>query len=448
MKPTLKPLAEQVIVITGASSGIGLATARLAAARGARVVLGGRSAGALATLAAEIEAAGGHAAHAAGDIANESDVAALATLAVDRFGGFDTWVNNAGVTAFARVSDAPLDDMRRLFETNFWGLVLGTREAEKHLRHKGGAIINVGSVLSERGLPLQGFYSASKHAVKGFTEALRSELDEAGAPISVTLVKPGPIDTPYTINGKNYLSSEPQHVPPVYAPDTVARAILRAAATPMRYVTVGGGGAMIAAFGHLAPGLTDRLMAKFVIPGQQSGQPPSRPRDENGLEHPTENLRTRGNYSGTVRRVSFYTEASTRPIATATALASAFFLLRSTWRSLPHRAARFDGRKGSRANAKGLHIELEARRGRVPDVMQLISDIRDSVDAEPNTRSWFGLRHDKRRFEIFETFPNETARKHHLAGQGAAELLARSNDILKRPARITRLDVLTAKTEA
>lgn len=445
MKIRLKPLADQVIVITGATSGIGLATARMAAARGARLVLGGRSAEALRKLADEIEADGGQASFAVGDVASEADIADLARVAFARFGGFDTWVNNAGVSAFVRVEDAPLDDMRRLFETNFWGLVLGTREADRHLRSKGGAIINVGSVLSERALALQGFYSASKHAVKGFTDALRSEIDEAGAPVSVTLVKPGPIDTPYTTNGKNFLPSEPQHVPPVYAPETVARAILRAAVKPTRYVTVGGGGAAIAFFGHVAPGLTDRLMAAFVIPGQQSGRTPAKPRQENGLEGPTGALRTRGNYPGLVRSVSFYTELSTRPVATAAAFGAILLLARSALRSLPHRAVRFDGSKGSRSVPKGLRIELEARRGFEDELRDLVADIGSGVEAEPDTRPWFGLRRSKRRFEIFETFANESGRKRHLAGKGAAELIARSNELLERPAKVTRLDVIETK---
>ncbi len=445
MKPTLKPVSDQVIVITGASSGIGLATARLAAKRGASVVLGGRSAGALADAVAAIRASGGKAAFAAGDVANPDDVAKLAACAIETFGGIDTWVNNAGVTAFGRVADMPLDDMRRLFDVNFWGLVLGTREADQHLRTRGGAIINIGSELSERAIPLQGFYSASKHAVKGFTEAFRSELEEVGAPVSVTLVKPGPIDTPYTLNGKNYLASEPQHVPIVYAPEVVARTILRAAETPMRDVFIGGSSRLVAAIGHLAPGLTDKMMARFVIPGTESGRQPHRARDRSGLDVATEAARTRGNYPGMVRETSLYTAAVSRPKLTAGTLIGLTLVLRAAWRALPHGAARFAGRKGARALPKGLHILLEARRGREADVVQLVSDIRGSVEVEPGTLPWFGLRRNKRMFEIFETFPNEAARKRHLAGEGARALLARSNTVLRRPARITRLDVIEAK---
>ena len=113
----------------------------------------------------------------------------------------------------------------------------------------------------------------------------------------------------------------------------------------------------------------------------------------------------------------------------------------------PHPAPKSQAPTATRANAKGLHIELEARPGRVPELLELISTLRGAIQVEPNTRPWFGLRQDKRRFAIFETFPNEAARKRHLSGQAASEILSRSNQLLKRPARVTRVDVLEAKTE-
>ncbi len=447
MKPKLKKVADQVIVVTGASSGIGLATARMAAAQGARVVLFGRSAGALAEAVQAIRAAGGRAEFVAGDVTSADDLAALAARAVEAFGGIDTWVNNAGVSVYGRLGDVPLADARKLFETNFWGLVLGTREALKHLRATGGAIINLGSEVSERAIPLQGFYSASKHAIKGYTEALRAEIDSDGWPVAVTLIKPGPIDTPYTINAKNYLASEPKHAPPpVYAPEVVARAILRAAAHPLRDLYVGGSARMAGAFGHLLPGLADRLLARTMVPGTPSGATPRRARDRSGLDGPTEALETRGNYPGTARETSLYTEAAARPLASALSLAGATFALGLAWRAVPHRRAVFRGAKGPRRIAKGLHITLHARRGREAELMDLLAEIRRSVATEPGTLPWFGLRRNRRVFEIFESFPDERARRAHLAGEGAKSLLARSRAILKRPARVTRLDVVDLKT--
>ena len=134
MRPKLRNLADQVLVITGASSGIGLTTARMAAARGARLVLFGRSTEALAALAAEIEGSGGHAIAVTGDVVNADDIRSLADRAVEAYGRIDTWVNNAGVSAYGKLGDMPLEDARKLFETNFWGLVLGTREAIARLR--------------------------------------------------------------------------------------------------------------------------------------------------------------------------------------------------------------------------------------------------------------------------------------------------------------------------
>ena len=172
----LKKLSEQVVVITGASSGIGLVTARKMAERGARLVLAARSANALTTLVEEITTRGGQAISVVADVGNQDDVKRIAREAIERFGGFDTWVNNAGVGIFGKIEDTPIEDMRKLFETDFWGVVYGSLEATSHLRAQGGALINLGSVVSERAVIMQGVYSSAKFAVKGFTDALRLEL--------------------------------------------------------------------------------------------------------------------------------------------------------------------------------------------------------------------------------------------------------------------------------
>ncbi|HEY3013245.1 MAG TPA: SDR family oxidoreductase, partial [Gemmatimonadales bacterium] len=193
----LKPLNQQVMVITGGTSGIGLATAKRAAERGARVVLCSRSEPELRDTVAAIEQNGGTARFVVADVSSQDDVERLAATAVEEFGSLDTWVNNAGVSFYGRLTEVAIEDMRRLFEVNFWGTVYGARAAVPRLRGGGGALINLGSIVSDRAIPLQGAYSASKHAVKGFTDALRMELEEEGAPISVTLIKPSAIDTPY-----------------------------------------------------------------------------------------------------------------------------------------------------------------------------------------------------------------------------------------------------------
>lgn len=311
-KLQLKPLNRQVMVITGASSGIGLSTARLAAQQGARLVLAARSEGPLYELVRELRAAGHGAVAVVADVSRPEDVRRIADTAQQTFGGFDTWVNNAGVGMYGPLMELKEEDMRRLFDVNFWGLVTGSRVAAEHLRQKGGALINVGSVVSEQAIALQGLYSASKHAVKGFTDALRMELEHGDAPVSVTLIKPGPIDTPFPLNAQNYLGREPQHVPPVYAPVTVARAIVQAAAHPEREVFVGGGGRGMAAAGEFAPGLTERGMAATVIPKTYSDKPPLPPQ-ESALYHPSNALRERGDYPGKVFEHSKYTEAVSRP---------------------------------------------------------------------------------------------------------------------------------------
>jgi len=445
MKVILKPLQDQVVVLTGATSGIGLATARMAADGGARLVLAARSGDALDQLVEEIRVAGGTAVGVVADVSKEADNAAIAAKAIETFGGFDTWINNAGTGLYGRVDSVPVADMRKLFEVNFWGLVYGSREAARHLKSStGGAIINLGSEVSERAVPLQGIYSASKHAIKGFTQALRMELEDEGAPISVTLVKPAQINTPFTVNAKNFLASEPVHVPKVYAPEVVASAILQSAVKPVREVYAGGGGRMMAMLGHFAPGLTDSLMEKMVIPGTPSGRTPRRDRDKSGLDGPTESLIVNGNYDGKVAQSSLYTQATLHPAVTGTLVLGFAFTLLRLFRSDAHRPIRMTGRHGGRGE-KALHIRLEARRGMEKELEALLEGIRRDVEAEPATGPWFAVRLSRRVFGIFERFPNETARKAHLSGRGAARLIARSNAVLAKPALISRLDVVKMK---
>src|SRR5437762_2550127 len=287
MAMRLKPIHEQTIVITGASSGIGLTTARMAAREGARVVLAARSDQALHDLEQEIQKWGGQAVAVQCDVGNEQQVRQVAQTAFERFGGFDTWVNNAGVSIYGRIEEVSLEDARRVFDTNFWGLVIGSRVAAQHLRSRGGgALINIGSTLSERAIPLQGFYVASKHAVKGFTDALRMELEAERAPISVTLIKPAAIDTPYVDHAKNYMAQAPTNPPPVFAPEAVARTILYAATHQVRDVFVGGSAKRLQMMERYAPRVTDLYMERNLFEAQQDT---NRPRDARDSLHEPRN---------------------------------------------------------------------------------------------------------------------------------------------------------------
>jgi short-subunit dehydrogenase len=319
MTVKLKPLSEQVLVITGASSGIGLTTARMAAERGVKgLVLAARSDDALHQLEQRINTAGKTQAVAvACDVADESAIRRVAEVARERFGGFDAWINNAGVSVYGRLTEVSQDDHRRLFETNFWGVVHGSRIAVEHLRERGGSLINIGSTLSERAIPLQGMYVASKHAVKGFTDALRMEVEEAKWPISVTLIKPAAIDTPYTQHAKSYLEDAPKNPPPVYAPDLVAETILYAVEHPVRDMFVGSAGKAFSVAEKIAPRLTDLMMEKTMFQQQHSGKPR---RDRDALHDASHDLRERGGHDGMVREHSLYTSAMTHPKASLATL--------------------------------------------------------------------------------------------------------------------------------
>ena len=236
--------------------------------------LAARSEEALEEICADI---GPNAAYVAADVGKEEDLQRVAELARARFGSFDTWVNNAGVSIYGRLLDIPIEDQRKLFETNFWGVVYGSRIACQYLRGHGGALINIGSTVSDRAVPLQGIYSASKHAVKGFTDALRMELEEENSPISVTLIKPAGIATPYIDHAKNYMDRKPSLPPPVYAPENVAEAILHAAETPVRDLFVGSGGKGMSAMGHYAPRLMDKYMESSMFESQKREEPEERP---------------------------------------------------------------------------------------------------------------------------------------------------------------------------
>jgi short-subunit dehydrogenase len=305
----LKKVSEQVIVITGASSGIGRATALLAAKRGAAVVLTARSAEELAQVVAEIHRAQGRAVFQAADVTEPQQLEQVVALARREYGRIDTWVNVAGISAYGRLDELQLEDMRRVMDVTFWGVVHGSRAALPHLREAGGALINIGSEVSSIAVPLQGPYVAAKHAVAGFTDVLRLELEKEGASISVTLIRPGSIDTPFFQHASSATAHEPLPPPPVYAPELVAEAILHCAAHARRDLVVGGGARAMIGLSHWAPRLARRLFEGTLFRSQQGGE---LTRDAEGaLYWPSGPSAVHGGYDG--RKLSVYTRVQLHP---------------------------------------------------------------------------------------------------------------------------------------
>ncbi len=317
-RPTLKPLHRQVVVVTGATSGIGLATARMLAHRGATTFLIARNEEALAKVAAELTAGGHDCGYAVADVADFDALDAASAKAIEMFGRYDSWVNNAGVLVYGPFADVPLADQRRVFDVVYWGMVHGTLIASRRLREHGGAIINVGSVLGEMAIPYQGAYCAAKFAVKGFTEAFRRETDAGREPISLTLIKPGPINTEVTEHARNRLGSAGTRLPPpTYDPALVARAIAHACEHHLRDITVGGlgGGALVLA-NRMAPRLIDWTAARagrFV----QTSNDPGRAERRDNLYEPREDGEEHSSLKPITRKTSLALEAQLHPLRTA-----------------------------------------------------------------------------------------------------------------------------------
>lgn len=317
----LKKVKDQVIVIMGASSGIGLATARLAAKRGAKLVLVARNAAELQRLKQEIERMGAQVEAIPADVADDIAVQKVADAAITRFGRIDTWINNASISIYGKLTEVPMEEKRRMFDINFWGVVHGCKAAVRKLQSSGGAIINVGSILSERAIPLQGMYCAAKHAVKAYTDTLRMELEAEGYPISVTLVKPAAIDTPFTLHARNHIvrngrKVQPVHTAPVYSPEVAAKAILTCAENPVRDVYVGGSAKFYSLVEKFAPRIGDLYMERKMMEEDQTLDEEVG-RDQEALFNSKHDGDERGNYPGHVMRTSLYTSASLHPVATA-----------------------------------------------------------------------------------------------------------------------------------
>jgi hypothetical protein len=199
---------------------------------------------------------------------------------------------------------------------NYWGQVYGSRVAVKWMRQHGGALINVASALADRAIPLQGNYCAAKHALKAFTDTLRMELEDEGIPVSVTLVKPASIDTPFFDKARTYMGVEPQPIAPVYAPDVVADVILAAAQKPIREVVAGGAAAKLSA-ARFAPRIADLYMERWTVDSQNTDKPVAGRPDNLYAPVPSDGGERGANWTGHTRESSIYTSAALRPRRTA-----------------------------------------------------------------------------------------------------------------------------------
>lgn len=282
----MRPLQEQVIVITGASSGLGRATALRAARQGARLALAARGAEALATTMREVEAAGGRALVLPVDVADAEQVRNLGRQTVDEFGRIDTWVNNAGVALYGEFATLTPEEFARVIAVNLLGEVYGTMVALEVMRRQeeGGTIVNVASVDAERAIPLQSADSAAKAGVKAFSEALRVELEHERVPVRITVVKPASLDTPLFAHAMTKLGVAPKPLPPVYDPELAASAILHAATHPTRDLDVGGAAAALTLMEETAPGLLDWELKEVGWKTQRTDTPKA-PTAPNNLFH-------------------------------------------------------------------------------------------------------------------------------------------------------------------
>jgi NAD(P)-dependent dehydrogenase (short-subunit alcohol dehydrogenase family) len=267
-----KPLDKQVMVVTGASSGVGRAIARAASARGAKVVVAARGEDGLAAAVEEIERAGSQALAVPCDVAEQAQNEELVRRALERFGRIDTFVANAIVTVYAEVEDLEPDELRRVMDVNFFGVAYGFWASLPALKESRGTFLHVSSALAYRGIPLQAAYCSSKAAARTFLESARVELQKHRYDVAVSLVLPGAVNTPQFDRDRQKLGKQPQPVPPIYEPEPYAKAVLRCAEKPIRELPVSWGAQKLLWGQKLSPRAGDLVLRRIGWKNQHTGE--------------------------------------------------------------------------------------------------------------------------------------------------------------------------------
>ncbi|MFL5944806.1 MAG: SDR family oxidoreductase [Gaiellaceae bacterium] len=257
-----KPLSEQVVVIGGGSYGLGRAIAERAKARGARVVIGARTREALEKANADLALET--------DVSDRTQVERLVHAAVERFGRVDTYVANAMVTVYAEAHRLEDDELRRVFDVNFFGGVYGYWAVLPHLRESRGTFVQIASALSYRGIPLQAAYCSTKAALRTFFESARVELEKENAGVDISVILPGAINTPQFDRARQKMGLQPQPVPPIYEPEPFADAVLHCCERPIRELPVGWGAQKLLWGQKLSPRAGDRVLLRNGWKGQHT----------------------------------------------------------------------------------------------------------------------------------------------------------------------------------
>ncbi len=363
-----RPLNQQVVVITGASTGIGRASAVEFAKKGASVVLAARNEAALHDVAAEIKSAGGRAHVVITDVAEADQVEHLADEAIREFGRIDTWVNNAGFGHVSHVEEMPAEAITRLMQVNVCGLIFGTKAAINRMKPQGGGtIINLGSVVSVRGIPLQSVYCASKHAIKGFTEAVRLEQERQKTGITFTLICPAVINTPFYNHARSDTGKKMTAFDPIYPPEVVAESIVFAAEHPRREIFVGGYGKVLDIMQRISPKLVDfQLLQIDDAEAKLQADGPQEEGEDNMFTPANDRGPVHGGYDDRSLSSSFYTKTFEwhpilKPIVVGGAAIGALALIRALTAD-PHPHTRVAKETAHKLADKGKNLTKSARK--------------------------------------------------------------------------------------